>query len=320
MNIGCCFTGGLKRVLRSPALIIFIYATSVVIVLPLTVGVREAIKGSVGSSLVQENLRKGFDLDWYGEFVSQERGLGETFGPQVTGFLPTLKNIEKLLDGRILTNEFSLSLAGILFLAAWAFWGGGIISCYAQPETPTVRSSLFADAGKYFLPFVRLVILSVLLYLALYRWLASPLFRLIDRLTNDTPAEAPEMICSGLVYLLMAILLAVFSMAMDYAKIAMVTEQRRSAVLAFLRGLGFVLSNKLKTVGLYLCLVVVGIFLFALYGLLAPGPSQSGNFSLIAAFMFGQVFLIARLLLKLWFLGSQTVLFQSVIKPDSAQS
>jgi hypothetical protein len=69
--------------------------------------------------------------------------------------------------------------------------------------------------------------------------------------------------------------------------------------------------------GLYLLLIMVGVILFGIYGLLAPGPNQANDFTLIVAFIGGQVFLSARLILKLWFLASQTVLFQSVTRPEA---
>jgi len=317
MSIGCCFMAGLRRVLRSPALIFWIFATSLLLTLPLTVAMRNAIKQSVGTSLVQQNLRQGLDMDWLGEFLSQGDGIRGTFGPRVVGFLPVLINLDKLLDGRIFSAELGISIAGMLFLLVWAFFGGGILSRYARPEKLYTRSTFFADSGEYFLRFVRLVILSILVYLALYQWVAAPLFRLIDRLTRDTPAEIPEMVYSGLVFLLLAFLLMILSMAMDYAKIAMVVENRRSSILAFLRGLRFVFSNKLKSLGLYLLLILVGVILFGIYGLLAPGPNQANDFTLIVAFIGGQVFLIARLILKLWFLAGQTMLFQSVTGPEA---
>ncbi len=114
-----------------------------------------------------------------------------------------------------------------------------------------------------------------------------------------------------LVYALVAFLLLLVSLVLDYAKIALVVERRRSALLACLRGARFVLTHPGSALGLYLLLAAVGLLLVWLYSLVAPGPGQSGATTILLAFLVGQIYLIARLGLKLWFLAGQTALFQS---------
>jgi len=69
---------------------------------------------------------------------------------------------------------------------------------------------------------------------------------------------------------------------------------------------------------LYALLLAVGLVLVVLYGVVAPGPGQRVWWSVLAAFLVGQVYVVARLGLKLWFLSSQTVLFQSAEMPPAA--
>lgn len=308
------FLSGLGRVVRAPALIFWVYMTSVAFALPLAAAMRDILKESIGASLMHENLRRGFDLDWYGEFSFERSGLAETFGPRVVGILPVLSNLERLIEGNILSEDKTIIAAGALFLLAWAFFAGGIIGRYARMEELHSRSRFFSEGADYFFRFVRLLVISLLIYLGIFRWVARPLHQWVEGAIRDVTVERTVMFYTALIYLLVAFLLMLTSMALDYAKIAMVVEKRTSSILACFRGLRFVLSNPGQTVALYLSLVLVGAVLLFFYAAVAPGPGQARRLTVILAFILGQAFILARLILKLWFLASQTTLFQSSLK------
>lgn len=311
MRIVRSFMAGLEKVVQFPSLIAWLYLTSVLLTVPLALSMRTLLKDSLGSSLVHENLRQGFDMDWYGEFSSGSAGLADSFGPSVVGSLPILSNLEKLIDGEILQADGTILLAGLLFLLAWAFFAGGILDRYAHPDEPPTRARFFSQNGEYFFRFVRLLIISLLFYWGIFRWVANPLHDWLEDATRDVTQEKTVILFTLLVYALVAFLLLLVSMALDYAKIALVVERRRSALLACLRGARFVLAHPGSALGLYLLLAAVSLLLVWLYSLVAPGPGQSGATTILLTFLVGQIYLIARLGLKLWFLAGQTALFQS---------
>ena len=317
MRIVRSFVAGLEKVVQFPSLIAWLYLTSVLLTVPLALSMRTLLKDSLGSSLAHENLRQGFDMDWYGEFSSGvagnsgSAGFADSFGPSVVGSLPILSNLEKLLDGEILQADGTILLAGLLFLLAWAFFAGGILDRYAHPDEPPTRARFFSQNGEYFFRFVRLLIISLLFYWGIFRWVANPLHDWLEDATRDVTQEKTVILFTLLVYALVAFLLLLVSMALDYAKIALVVERRRSALLACLRGARFVLAHPGSALGLYLLLAAVSLLLVWLYSLVAPGPGQSGAATILLAFLVGQLYLIARLGLKLWFLAGQTALFQS---------
>ncbi len=317
MRIVRSFVAGLEKVVQFPSLIAWLYLTSVLLTVPLALSMRTLLKDSLGSSLVHENLRQGFDMDWYGEFSSGgagnsgSAGLADSFGPSVVGSLPILSNLEKLIDGEILQADGTILLAGLLFLLAWAFFAGGILDRYAHPDEPPTRARFFSQNGEYFFRFVRLLIISLLFYWGIFRWVANPLHDWLEDATRDVTQEKTVILFTLLVYALVAFLLLLVSMVLDYAKIALVVERRRSALLACLRGARFVLAHPGSALGLYLLLTTVSLLLLWLYSLVAPGPGQSGTTTILLAFLVGQIYLIARLGLKLWFLAGQTALFQS---------
>ncbi len=318
MSIGRSFFSGLARVLHSPAIIFWIYLASIAATLPLTAAMRQILKDSIGDSLVHEKLRDGFPMDWYGEFSAQSSGLGSSFGPSVVGILPLLTNLEKLMDGQILRTDGTILLSGTLFLLAWTFLAGGMLACYAGREASYKRSQLFSAGSEYFFRFLKLLILSLLGYLAIFRWVANPLHRLVENATRDVTVEKTVILYTAVAYALVGILLVLVSCAGDYAKIAVIVERRNSSILAFIRGLTFMVSHPVKTLGLYLLLLLTGIVLWLVYAAVAPGAGQSTSTSVTFAFLVGQSFILGRMILKLWFLASQTALFQSAQPPPQS--
>lgn len=311
MSIVKAFATGLKRVVNSPAVVFWLYLASVILALPLAWAMKGILEGAIGSSLVHEKLRQGFDLAWYGEFSFERRGLATSFGPDVIGILPVLSNLERLLDGQVLQVDTTIFLAGGVFLLAWAFFAGGILDRYARSDEPYSRGRFFTESGEYFFRFVRLLLLAILIYWGIFRWVAPALNRWLENATRDVAAERTQLAYALGFYAVVGLLLVLVNVAFDYAKIALVVEQRRSAVLAFLRGLGFLFSHLVRTLSLYFLLVLVGLVLVGVYALVAPGPGQSRVATIALAFLLGQAYLVARLLLKLWFLASQTALFQA---------
>jgi hypothetical protein len=96
----------------------------------------------------------------------------------------------------------------------------------------------------------------------------------------------------------------------DYAKIRIVVEDRRSALGALSAALRFVWRRRGRVIGLYALNSVAFLILIAIWALLAPG-ARSGGLTLWVGFLAGQLYLLARLALKLQFLASETALFQS---------
>ncbi len=305
------YTKGLGLVGRSPSLVFWVYLACVVIALPLTAAMRSILNDSFGSSLVQEQMRRGFDISWYGEFSSGATGLASTFGPGVVGILPVLGNLEKLLDGNLFAIDRTVLSAGILFLLAWAFLSGGILSRFCDPDRHRTRRAFFAACAEYFFRFVRLLMISLLVYWGLFRWISTPLHDWVGRATRDVTVEMTAMMYTAGVYALVGLLLVISSLILDYAKIAMVAEERCSAILAFFRGLRFFVFHPVQTLTLYFLILLAAGILMAVYALVAPGPGQESDTTLIATFLVSQLYLVGRIMIKLWFLASQTLLFQA---------
>ncbi len=247
---------GFWRVISSPGLIVWLWLVSVVVALPLAWVMSESIESSLGGSLVSDKLREGFDMEWFGEFESEAKGLETTFTPTVTGVGAFYNNLEAWLSGDLFEMYPGLVGLGVLYALLWALFMGGVLERYAGSEGMFNLSRFFATGGKFFFRFVRLAVLSGVLYYLVYR-LGGWLFVWVEESTLDVTVEKTVFARLVLAAMVVGFLLTLVNMVFDYAKIAAFKEDRRSMLLAALRGLGLVFSHPLKTMGLYYALVAV---------------------------------------------------------------
>lgn len=304
---------GLQQVRKSAEFILLMYAISILVALPLALHIRAEIKTSLNSSVVHENLRQGFDFAWYWQAFPR-RGLAETFGPLVVGALPIVSNLERLLDGEILNTNWIILAGGILFLLSWTFLNGGILDRYLNPEDPPTSCRFMSSCGRYFFRFSRLLLISAAAYYLLFKYMVSPWHKWIADGAKETTSETTVMMRFFGIYLLTCGFLILCGIILDYARIIVVAEDRRSVLRSCFHSIRFILRHPASTVSLYLFLLLASGFVVLLYAFAAPGPEQASWFTLVLAFVLGQAYLIARLFCKLSFLACQSQLFRSKAK------
>lgn len=308
-SIGAAFHG-LGKVLAVPSVVVWFWLGSVVIALPAAWALAESIRDSVGESLVDENLREGFDMGWYGEYRSDAEGIERSFSPTVVGAGPFFDNIEAWYNGTLFDVHPGLLGLGVLYALFWSLSLGGVLHRYGEAAGLFRLGEFLSQGGAYFFRFVRLAVLSGFLYYVVYRF-SGWLFRRIERATQDVTVEETVFAYVVVASVLVVFLLTFVNMAFDYAKIATFRENRRSMVLASLKGFGFVLSNFGRAAMLYYGLGACGLVLLFLYYTIAPGPDQSSMLGVLAAFALGQMYLIAKLVLRLTFYAGQMELFDA---------
>jgi hypothetical protein len=301
---------GLARVLSSPMLVLWLWLFNLVAALPLALVMAGSIESSIGASLVQQKLREGFDMGWFGEYHSRAEGIETTLSPSVVGVGAFLDNVEAWFDGGLFESFRGLAAVGVLYAVVWALFLGGVLHRLGGGAGMFRLSEFLSQGGAFFFRFFRLAVLSGVLYYLVYRFSAW-MFGRIQESTRDVTVEKTVLTYVILAAVLVVVLLAFVNMAFDYAKIATFKENRRSMVLAALKGFGFVLGNLGKTWTLYLGLGLVGVFLLGVYWLVAPGPGQATALGVAVAFLVGQAYLVAKLVLRLTFYAGEMSLYES---------
>ena len=298
---------GARRVIRAPAILIGVWALTLLVSVPLTLALRGMLAQHLGSSLEADSAAAGVNYDWMQEFGDQASGLGTTFTPTVIGFGAVLDNLSGFIDDT--RRPIVIVGAASVYILLWMFVAGGILDRYAR-DRPTRAYGFFAAAGEFFFRFLRLALAQWLVYALLFGELHPWLFdTLYPRMTHEITVERTAFLIRAAFYVVFGIVVAACTMVFDYAKVRAVVEDRRSMLSAINAAAGFIGRNAGGAVALFT--LNFGAFAIAvgLYALVAPG-ARSAGLSMWLGVAVGQVYVLARLWVKLTFWASETALFQ----------
>jgi hypothetical protein len=301
------YRDGLRRVRSAPWVWAGTWAATLLLALPLALALREMIASHLGPSLAASRVAAGVDWDWWQEFSAQATGLGTTFAPTIVGGAAVLQNLSDLLDNRALATVMAGAVAAWLVLGS--FLAGGILDRLAR-QRPVGASGFFAACGTHVWRLARLGVLAFAAYYALFAWVHGWLFDgLYPWLTRETTVERNALAVRVVLYVVFTALLVAVNLVIDYARVRLVIEDRRSAIFALTAGARFVWRHLRDTVALYLLNALGFLGLVAIYVLLAPGASWSAWLALLV----GQVYIALRVAVKLGFYASQAACFQGAL-------
>ena len=298
---------GWGRVFAAPAIVAGVCVITLLAALPLALTLRGALQDHLGSSMAANDAADGVNYDWWQEFASQATGIGTTFTPSIIGFATTLDSVNGLLDARPPVTPIAAALA--VYVAAWLFITGGIIDRYARGRR-VGASGFFAASGTFFFRFLRLGVAAAAAYWFLFAYVHEWLFtKWYVNVTRDVPFERTVFSWRVLMYAIFAALLALTTTVFDYAKLRAVVEDRRSMAGALIAAARFIVRHPARVAGLYLLNAVSFLVVVALWAVVAPGAGGAGA-SMWAGVLASQCYILARLVVKLQFLASETALFQ----------
>jgi hypothetical protein len=140
-----------------------------------------------------------------------------------------------------------------------------------------------------------------------HRWLFDQLF---VTLTRNLSVERTAFGWRLSFYVMFGAVLLLVNLLLDYTKVRIVVEDRRSVIGALSAAMRFIGRHPAQVFGLYALNTVAFMALLAVWALAAPGAGRWG-LSMWAAFLVTQLYVVVRLLMKLQFLASQTALFQA---------
>jgi hypothetical protein len=308
MGSSSSWRDGWKRVAAAPAIVAGVFAMTFLLALPLAMIVRGLLAAHLGSSLAAETAATGVNYDWWQEFAAQASGLGTTFTPSIIGFAMVLDNVSGVLDARRSILPIAAALG--LYLAAWAFLFGGILDRYAR-QGPIRIYGFFGASGVYFFRFLRLAAIAGLAYWLLFAYVHPWLFEeQFVNLTRGMSEERTAILVRVVFYSLFGALLLATNLVVDYTKVRIVVEDRHSVLGALLAALRFIRSHARQVIALYTLNSMTFIVVIAAWVLIAPGAGGSGG-TMWLAFLLAQLYIVARLAVRLQFMASYVSLFQA---------
>ncbi len=302
------FRDGWRRVAGAPMLLAGVWVLTLLLAVPLALTLRGMIATSLGDSLAADAAASGVNTGWWDEFQHDAAGIGTTFTPTIIGFGAVLDNMSRLLDAR--PRLLPVIGAAAAYLLIWTFLAGGIIDRLAR-QRPVRAYGFFGASGIFFFRLLRLGIAAALVYGILFWWVHGWLFDTwLDAATRDVSVERVAFAWRVLMYAIFGALLVLTNILFDYARIRTIVEDRRSVIGALLAAARFLRRNAGAAFGLYALDAVVFLAVIAVYALVAPGAGGAG-LSMGVGLVISQLYIVARLAVKLQFLASQTSLFQS---------
>jgi hypothetical protein len=299
---------GARRVNRAPLVLAGVWTLTFLVSLPLALGLRAMVADHLGASLAADSAASGINLEWMQEFREQATGLGVTLRPTVVGAGAVLDNLSAFLDNT--SRPIVIVGAASAYILLWLFAAGGIIDRLAR-DRATGAHGFFAACGVFFFRFLRLAVVQWLVYMFLFRhlleWLLDDLY---PRIIHDVSVERTAFFARVVMYLVFGIVFAACNLVFDYAKVRAVVEDRRSMLGAIAASFGFIQRNYAAAVGVFVLDLLTFAAVVAVYVAIAPGVGGAGA-SMWIGFAIGQLYVLARLWVKLVFWASETALFQS---------
>jgi hypothetical protein len=298
------FVEGWRRVLRAPAIVLGALALTMAAALPAALVVGGQVEAQLGSSRMSERVLRGWDTDWAGEFQAQASGVGRTLTHEILGFGATLATLEQVLDAK----GPDPSLVGFIaaYGALWMWISGGILDRLARGR-PVGTAAFFAACGVFFFRFLRVAVLIVPRYAALFLWLHPWLFGTVyGWYIRDLAEEGSAMAFRAALYAVFLVALMLVSILSDFTKVRMVVEDRRSAISSVGAAGRFVRRRAWRVAWLYVLNILAQLILARLWLQVTPGAAASIGVALLAS----QLYLVFRLWARLAFLASEVVFFQ----------
>jgi hypothetical protein len=298
---------GWKRLLAAPSVLAGVIVFTIMSAIPPAVVMREALAAQLDGSLVAEDVAHGVNYDWWQEFLSQASGISRTFSPRIVGFAAVLDSLSGVVDTRAEITPLAMML--VIHVLLWTAFSAGIIDRYARQRATGARGAA-AACGAHARGFLLLALCGGLAYGWIlgyvHPWLLDTRYA---SLTRNVDSERIAFAWRVAGYAIVGLLVSGTNLILDYAKIRMVVEDRRSAVGSLVTSLRFVSRNAASVVGLYFVNAAICAAVLAAWAVMAPRPQPAGIRAWLA-FAIGEAFVVARLALKLHFLASQTALFQ----------
>lgn len=273
---------GLRRVGRAPAVIALVWLVAALLAWPVAMSSRiDPSMGLDGSGVPSPDFRDRLLYELREQTV--ERGV-ELGG----GIAQVAVELGAFIDYE---SRWMVALtASYPFLALWMLASGGLIDRYAR-DRPTGAHGVGAAAGTFFFRFLRLGFLMALIYAVAFRTVGA------------WPA-------------VLAVALASCNLVFDYAQVRAVVEDRRSMIGALRAACSFLRRNWMSALGVYALDWAMLAAVTAAYVALGPGtgfrfgPERPVWWTVALWIGVNQLYIVARLSVRLVFLASATALFQ----------
>lgn len=281
MNFITAYTSGLKTTFGKGKLWLLLYALNFLFAIFLAYPLSGFLGSKLGDTLAADKLLENFDFAISNDFVNQ---YGDAFS--------------------VIANQSVFGL--LLYLLLSVFLVGGILNIFKEEDNNGYGlADFWRGGGKYFWRMLRLMIY----FLAMQIGIFILFFMLFSMLTSgglERFHNEGEIMRRGLMILPVYLFFStIFFMIHDYAKIHVVATDKQIVFRPILDAFKWVFRNFGQAFLLYLVNLLTFAVLFFIY------LKLDGGNAILAIFLIGQFFVLARIGMKLLNLASATKLYRS---------
>ncbi|RMD96923.1 MAG: hypothetical protein D6814_10495 [Calditrichaeota bacterium] len=248
-------------------------------------------------------------------YLAVTRHLGHSLaGAQLVGSLDFELITNLILNEMQVFQAVLPVLAGVfvIFSLVHLFLSGGILAVYISDTKRYVPSYFWGHCGHHFWPLFRLWMIFLPLYSGAVLVLL-PLMRKLPRvLFASGMAEGVHFWLDNGILLLFFFLFLLLPLIFDFSRIYLVISAERKAWKGFYYGCRLVLRNFRRSYGLYLYLFLIAVLLHLIYAFVADLLSRPIASLLILMVMAQQLFILAKIMLRLTYFGSEISLYPSM--------
>lgn len=282
----------LQQTLQSLRLLWLLYGITLVLGLMVALPFYNTLKIEDQNSLAFLKLLNGFDYTVYSDFMHRSQ--------------------------RVISPLFSVGRwLGALYIFLSVFVAGGILLRFSQLKAPFNVGTFLQACSHYVGRFLRLFGVS-LLFVIVGGGIWLVIGSLLAVLLTDTLTERGQFWLGAGFFGLFALTVTLVLCIGDYAKVLMFTEDEQGALRAFGRAGRLVLRNPGRTYGLYWLFIGIGTLLFGIYFLIDGSIMMSNWLTIALMVMVQQALVFARVLLKVWSLGTAYAIYNQLPKPSPA--
>jgi hypothetical protein len=309
---------GFRSLRRNPGLVFLVLATNLAMALVLAIPFAERLEKDLAHTGASRAMTDGFDYDWWTRFDATATGPAASFGPDLLGNGFALRNLDLILRGTIVSRVVSagdgpdatILGVGALYWLLQVFLTGGVLGVFRAPAGGFTFRSLVHGSGFYFGRLLRVSALALaaggvlfVAYLPFARW--------IDGVAREAVDERTAIALVALRSALLLAALVVLHMVASHAKVLVVREERLSAVLAVASAVAFCRRRLAAALGQYAAVLLLALLLLAAFSLVDGRLAVTGYRTQLLGLVLFEVFVAARIALRLGLLASQLELQES---------
>ena len=256
---------GFRSVGRNWGLVLLVLTVNLALALVLAVPLATQLERDLAHTGTSGAMMYGFDYDWWSAWSEDQQGLSRSFAPDVFGTGFAARNVDLLLRGSVPAGLFPDGGAagrqgdrsrrnarpgvdpvilgfGVLYLLVQTFLTGGLLGVFRSPQGGWTFRGLAHGSGFYFGRLLRISLLGVGLAGIVFG-LNVPFARWVDALGREAVSERTALALGLGRHAARLLALLLVHMLASFARVIVVQEERRSAVLALVSSAGFCARN-----------------------------------------------------------------------------